>query len=166
MFDARATQQLEALFDQQMWALGRDVLRPGGNLLAARGLARRATSSTWFAEYDWGHLELCSSGVGVTCTERSLRLERGPVGPQLREASPLLFMQLATWFADYEAWVPHAAGSTWRHDTLTARTRPPRFAASDMEPLWRQAASMIGLSRRVTTTITAASTSPASTSTT
>lgn len=136
----RELSRLEKLFDQQMWALGRDVQAPLGNLLALRGLTRRpapegaAVSSTW-VDAARG-VELSSAGVRVTHPRGALFLDRGPLKPQLRGAPAVALGALAGWFADYEAWVQHAAGPAWRADSLRLRTRPARFTPDEAREAW------------------------------
>jgi hypothetical protein len=136
--------RLERLFDQQMWALGRDVTSPHGNLLALRGLRRvpappgAAVSSTWVDPA--AGVELSSAGVRVAREAAPLVLDRGPLKPQLVDAPPEALGALAGWFADYEAWVEGAAGAAWRDASLRQRTRPPRFTPLEAQALWRELA--------------------------
>jgi len=139
---ARELQELQRLFDQQMWAFGRDVIKPGDNLLARRGFQRtpaplsaQATSSVWkLTERDL-ELELSSVGVRLTTAGRCLFLDRDPTPNVLLQADPAPLARLLEWFSHYERWV-EAQSSTWRAESLAQRSRRPAFAAETMAPRW------------------------------
>ncbi|MEW6435333.1 MAG: hypothetical protein AB1730_27885 [Myxococcota bacterium] len=136
----RELSRLEKLFDQQMWALGRDVQSSVGNLLARRALTRRpapdgaAVSSTWVDEARG--VELSSAGVRVMHPRGALFLGRGPLKPQLQGAPTAALGALAGWFSDYEAWVDVEAGPAWRAESLALRTRPARFTPAEARAAW------------------------------
>jgi hypothetical protein len=142
MFDTRTAQQIEKLFDQQMWAFGRDVLRPEGNLLVLRGLTRcrapegSAVSSTWVEPHDWGTVALCSTGVRISCADGELELQRGPMQKQLVGVGEARFRKLAAWMAEYEAWVERVAGIEWRRGVLAVRQKAAKFSAEEMRVAW------------------------------
>ncbi len=142
MLDARALTRLERVFDLQMWAFGCDARHPRGNLFAARGMRctppppGAARSSVWSEAAGACVVELCSTGVTVTREGRSLRLERGPLGPQLR-AQPLeLLPELAQWVLGWERWVDENAGASWRDETLASRRRPAPWSTSGLRAEW------------------------------
>jgi hypothetical protein len=135
---------LERLFDQQMWCLGRDVMRPGDNLLAARGFRRTpapagaATSSLWHLRSDDADLELSSLGVRVTHAARSLFISRNATPRNVREADPALMAWLCAWFAAWEDWVRSRCGDAWRTQTLSERTRRAVVPGPEMSDAWRE----------------------------
>lgn len=145
---ARALQELQRLFDQQMWAFGRDVSRPDGNLLAKRGFQRGpapipgATSSLWRLEEAGLTLELSSLGVRATTQGRSVFLDRDPMARVLRNADPLPLHVLLQWFAAYEQWVSSEC-EAWRAESLAQRSRPPAFAAESMPSRWLALAALV-----------------------
>lgn len=139
MFDARTLTKWERVFDLQMWAFGCDARHPGGNLFARRGLRRSpppegsALSSTWTD----GEVSLSSLGVTVTREGRSLFVQRGPLGPQLRGQPVELLAVLAAWVLSWEAWVGSEVGATWRDESLSSRKRPAPWNASGLRDEWR-----------------------------
>lgn len=138
--EARA---LETLFDHQMWAFGRDVTRPAGNLFVLRGLRRVAAplgalvSSTWVHQEEGAQVSLSSRGVAYAGGGERLLLERGPLQPQLRGAPLHLVPALAAWVRRYERWV-HEVAPGWRESSLAARQRPSRYDAARLEAAWAQ----------------------------
>jgi hypothetical protein len=139
-----------------MWAFGRDVTRPGGNLFALRGLHRVAAppgglvSATWVHEDSGAQVSLSSRGVTYEGGGERLRLERGPLQPQLRGAPLHLVPALAAWVRGYERWV-HEVAPGWRESSLAARQRPSRYDAAGLEAAWAQwaarpASALSGLS--------------------
>lgn len=140
----RDLQRLERLFDQQMWCLGRDVLRPGDNLLAARGFHRTpaptgaATSSFWRLRCDDADLELSSLGVRLTRGAESLFVPRNATLRHVREADPALVAWLCAWFAAWEDWVGRRCGDAWRTQTLAERTRRAAVPGPEMSDAWRE----------------------------
>lgn len=136
--EARA---LETLFDHQMWAFGRDVARPEGNLFAQKGFTRvpapagAAHSSTWIDARAAERVSLSSLGVTYERGQAALRLERGPLQPQLVGAALELLPGLAAWVIDYERWVALAAPG-WRAQALASRQRPSRFDAEGLANGW------------------------------
>lgn len=142
--------RLERLFDQQMWAFGCDVRRPGDNLLARRGLVRRAAepgapgSGVWQGEEDGLTLALSSVGVAAARGGLALHLRRDPMGRQLVGVSPSLLAELFCWFARYEDWVATVAEPGWRGRALASRTRRPFLAAPEVAQAWRALASRCG----------------------
>lgn len=139
---ASEVHRLERLFDQQMWALGRDATRPEGNLLVRRGFSRAApppgaaTSGTYRLVDGDLELELSSLGVRATIGPHSVFLDRDPMARVLRGANPLALARLMRWLASYEAWVEAAAGPSWRQWALTQRSRPPALPAHEMASGW------------------------------
>lgn len=139
---AREVQRLERLFDQQMWALGRDATRPEGNLLVRRGFSRAApppgaaTSGTYRLVDGDLELELSSLGVRATVGPHTVFLDRDPMARVLRGADPLVLARLMRWLASYEAWIARAVDDSWRARTLTQRTRLPAVPAHDMASAW------------------------------
>lgn len=150
MLPAPALQKLQRLFDQQMWALGRDVTRPGDNLLAQRGFLRQApapgaaTSGVWRLEEGGLRLELSSVGARLSTEGRSVYLDREPLARQLRGVDPVPLARLLRWFADYERWV-EARAAGWRAQSLAQRSRPPAFAAPAMAEQWESFARQLEL---------------------
>ncbi len=148
----RALQELQRLFDQQMWAFGRDVSRPDGNLLARRGFERGpapipgATSSLWRLEENGLVLELSSLGVRATTQGRTVFLDRDPMAKVLRGADPIPLQALLLWFASYERWV-WSQCETWREQSLTQRSRRPAFDAGTMADRWTSLAALVAESR-------------------
>lgn len=144
MFDARTLTRLERLFDLQMWAFGCDARHVGGNLFARRGLVRTApaagaaTSSTWSD----ATVSLSSTGVTVTRGAETLLLQRGPLGPQLRDQPSALLRDFAAWVLEWEAWVATTVGATWRDEALNARTRPAPWNAAGLRAEWMEVASL------------------------
>lgn len=140
MLDARTLTKLERVFDLQMWAFGCDARHRDGNLFARRGMTRTpapegsALSSTWTD----GEVSLSSLGVRVTRGERSLFIQRGPLGPQLKEQPVELLSELATWILKWEAWVDSSVSATWRDESLASRVRPAPWNASELRDEWRQ----------------------------
>lgn len=147
MLSDRDVHWLEKLFDQQMWALGRDVVSPMGNLLARRGLVRlpappgASVSSTW-VDREAG-LSLNSAGVRLARNTEDIFFDRGPLKPQLARAGPKALGTIARWFAEYEDWVAKTAGLTWRAHSLAQRSRPPRFTAEAMPLEWARFAALL-----------------------
>lgn len=140
--DNRAVSRLEKLFDLQMWAFGCDARRAEGNLFAARGMRHTppppgcAWSSTWSETIGDLSIELGSAGVTVSEGEGQLKLQRGPLGPQLRGASAELLLAFARWVLNWEAWVEQQAGSAWRGSTLALRRRPSPWTAAGLREQW------------------------------
>ncbi|MBL8922947.1 MAG: hypothetical protein JNJ54_29125 [Myxococcaceae bacterium] len=140
----RTLQRFERLFDQQLWCLGRDVLRPGDNLLAARGFERTpappgaATSSLWRLRTEGSEVELSSLGVRLTRGATTLFVSRNTTLRQVREADPALVAGLCAWFAAYEDWVRSRCGDGWRAQTLSERTRRAAVPAAAMRDAWRE----------------------------
>lgn len=145
---ARALQEFQRLFDQQMWAFGRDVSRPDGNLLARRGFERGpapipgATSSLWRLHEDGLELQLSSLGVRATTQGRTVFLDRDPMAKVLRGADPLPLTELLQWFSEYERWVELHAPS-WRAESLGQRSRRAAFPAETMASRWHALAELI-----------------------
>jgi hypothetical protein len=139
---AREVQRLERLFDQQMWALGKDATRPGDNLLLRRGFSRTApppgaaTSGTYQLVDGDLEVELSSLGIRATFGPRTVFLDRDPMALVLRRADPLALARLMRWLASYEAWVEASVGASWRRWTLTQRSRPPSLPADEMASGW------------------------------
>jgi hypothetical protein len=146
-------QTLERLFDQQMWALGRDATRPGDNLLIRRGFTRAApppgaaTSGTYRLVDGDLELELSSLGIRVTVGTDSVYLDRDPMARVLRGANPLALALLMRWLASYESWVNEAVDASWREWTLRQRSRPPSLPAHEMAAGWTRLAVTIESSR-------------------
>jgi hypothetical protein len=142
-------QRLERLFDQQMWAFGRDATRAEGNLLAQRGFTRtppppgRDVSGTYCWSSAGLELELSSLGVRARRGSGEVFLDRDPMARQLPRADRGSLAALLQWFADYEAWVQQTVGVDWREAALRQRSRPPAFPAADMPRLWRELAQTI-----------------------
>lgn len=149
---ARAVQELERLFDQQMWAFGRDVVRPAGNLLALRGCRKTpsespgATSSVWRLSEPGLELELSSRGVRAVVDGRACFLDREPMPKLLREADVVPLPGLFAWFARYEAWVEEQCPG-WREESLGQRSRRPSFPAQVMSARWAAFAEAVEASR-------------------
>lgn len=138
MLDARQSQRLETLFDQQMFAWGVDV-RAEANLLLAHGFARAEpgdgrVSSTYRLTLPSGDVvELSSRGLRWrTGAGAAAALERGPIGPQLAGASAQALAAALRWCAAYERWVHAERGAAWRARALATRTRPPRIDPTAM----------------------------------
>ncbi|MCA3012067.1 MAG: hypothetical protein INH41_06640 [Myxococcaceae bacterium] len=151
----RDVQRLERLFDQQMWAFGRDATRAQGNLLALRGFTRtpppsgRDVSGTYRLEERGLGVELSSVGVRGCVGGREVFLDRDPMAKQVPRLDGVALSALLAWFADYEGWVQAAVGPAWRAASLEARSRPPAFPAAQMQGLWRALAEQVeGGSRR------------------
>lgn len=142
-------QRLERLFDQQMWAFGRDATRSEGSLLLARGFERtpppasRAVSGTYRLTDSGLELELSSLGVGARRDAREVFLDRDPMMRQLRYIDGPTLAALMRWLANYELWVHQTAGLDWRQRALLQRSRPPAFSAADMPALWRDFADTV-----------------------
>jgi hypothetical protein len=142
MFDARTLSRLEKVIDLQMWAFGCDARRAEGNLFAARGMRctppgpHERVSSTWSEAWNDSTVELSSRGLEVHLGGRSLRLQRGPVGPQLREAPVELLPVLAAWVLEWERWVAERCGANWRDETLRQRQRPAPWNADALRSEW------------------------------
>jgi hypothetical protein len=136
------TQRLSRLFDQQMWAFGRDATRAGGNLLIHRGFVRTApaagvpTSGTYRLVEEGLELELSSVGVRATCSEGTVFLDRDPMPRVLANAPPFTLARLMRWLASYETWVEQAAGDQWREASLRQRSRAPAFPSFEMASSW------------------------------
>jgi hypothetical protein len=146
-FDNRSLSRLEKLFDLQMWAFGCDARRPEGNLFAVRGMRRAAPppgsalSSTWSETVGELAIELSSAGVTVSAAGKQLKLQRGPLGPQLRGASAELLPALSRWVLNWESWVDVRAGSEWRPATLAQRRKPSPWSADEMRQQWLEASA-------------------------
>ncbi|MBE2251446.1 MAG: hypothetical protein IAE78_18035 [Myxococcus sp.] len=146
---AREVQALERLFDQQMWALGRDAARSTGNLLLRRGFSRAPpapgakTSGTYRLREGALDLELSSLGVRATVEANTVFLDRAPMARVLRGAHPHALASLMRWLASYEAWVDGAAGASWRETTLEERSRPPSLPARQMAAAWQDFAASV-----------------------
>jgi hypothetical protein len=145
----RDLQRLERLFDQQMWAFGRDATRPGDNLLVRRGFSRsppppgREVSGTYRLASGDLEVELSSLGVRATAGERAVFLDRDPMSRQVPRVDATVFVKLLEWFANYELWVQDAAGREWRDSALRQRSRGPAFDAAEMPILWREFARKV-----------------------
>lgn len=130
--------RLERVFDLQMWAFGCDARHPGGNLFAKKGMQRTAPpegsalSSTWSES----NVSLSSLGIRITRGEQSLFVQRGPLGPQLREQPVELLSELATWILNWEAWVDANVSATWRDQALASRVRPAPWTAAGLRAEW------------------------------
>lgn len=139
---AREVQRLERLFDQQMWALGKDATRPGDNLLLRRGFDRAApppgaaTSGTYRLIDGELELELSSLGIRATVGPNSVFLDRDPMARVLLAANPVALARLMRWMASYEVWVEEAVGASWRQWALMQRSRPPALPAHEMASGW------------------------------
>ena len=146
---AREVQRLHRLFDQQMWAFGRDTTCPEGNLLLRRGFVRTppppgaASSGTYRLVEGDLELELSSLGVRATRGAHSVFLDRAPMASLLRGADPLALVRLMRWLASYEAWVEQVAGPAWRSASLLQRSRPPVLPASEMANSWNRTAECL-----------------------
>lgn len=146
---ARELQRFERLFDQQMWCFGRDVLRPGDNLLAARGFLRTpappgaATSSFWRLHSDDAEVELSSLGVRVTRGAVPLFVPRNATSRHVRDADPAFVAWLCAWFAAWEDWVRGRCGEAWRTQTLSERTRRAVVPGPEMSDAWRELERLI-----------------------
>lgn len=142
MFDARTLNRLEKVVDLQMWAFGCDARRPEGNLFAARGMrcspppVGEQVSSTWSELWQGATIALSSRGLELQQGERRLCLQRGPLGPQLRDAPLELLPVLATWVLEWERWVEAVCGTHWRDATLRQRQRPARWDAHALRDQW------------------------------
>lgn len=142
MLDARTLTRLERVFDLQMWAFGCDARHPQGNLFAKRGMhctppPRGSAQSSVWSECDGDCVvALSSTGVHVTRDERSLRLQRGALEPQLRAQSAAMLRDLAAWILEWESWVDEVAGRAWREQALASRTRPAPWNASGLRDQW------------------------------
>ncbi|MDP2269579.1 MAG: hypothetical protein Q8K32_02535 [Archangium sp.] len=151
LLDDRTLSRLEKLFDLQMWSFGCDARRAGGNLFALRGMrcmpapAGSALSSTWSETAGELTIELSSAGVTVRAHDRTLTLQRGPLGPQLRDVSTELLSALASWVLTWEAWVDLQQGPDWRPQTLAQRRRPSPWTADELRQQWRQLAANLEL---------------------
>jgi hypothetical protein len=145
----RDVQRLERLFDQQMWAFGRDATRVEGNLLALRGFSRtppppgRDVSGTYRLREDGLELELSSLGVRARSAGGEVFLDRDPMMRQVPRVDGAALAALMRWVADYEAWVQRTAGADWRGAALGQRSRPPAFDAASMPHLWRELAARV-----------------------
>ena len=137
----QVVQHLERLFDQQMWAFGRDVNSPHGNLLAWRGLVRSPppqgskVSSTWT---DCGEPRVALSSTGLILDGGgglTLTMERGPLQKQLRDANEEPLRVLTRWCATYELNL-QTAYPGWREASLGLRSKRPWCSANSMPRLW------------------------------
>ncbi len=134
--NAQEIGQLERLFDQQMWAWGRDVQSPHGNLLLGYGFIRTPAPAGCGSSSVYRFEDLVLDSIGLTCG--SIRLERGSLAwlsrqDSSRTALAHVFMQLIA----YECWVAqHFVG--WRQQSLDARTRRVAFSAEEMQAKYRE----------------------------
>lgn len=145
----REVQALERLFDQQMWALGKDATRPGDNLLLRRGFDRAApppgaaTSGTYRLVDGDLEVELSSLGIRATVGPDSVFLDRDPMARVLRGADPRALARLMRWLASYELWVSNEVDPAWRESTLVQRSRRPAFTAGEMTASWSGFAALL-----------------------
>lgn len=132
---------LKELCDQQFWLFGRDINRPGGNLLIEAGFERRRFGSGRPTQYVFEcpecSISLWGFGLHWICHERDQALFTSRDGEFLKagasnllavrdpwtverrlrlgeEADSLLAAEVSRWFAEYEAWVLDAAGPDHR----------------------------------------------------
>jgi hypothetical protein len=123
--------RLEKLFDQQMWAFGRDVQSPSGNLLIHYGMSKStATQEGRSSLYRKDPVSLDSTGAQLG----AVRLERGPLK---NSGSTTELQQLLRWLLTYERWV-RVTAPEWRSIALNARRRPVPFSASAMLEVYEQ----------------------------
>ncbi len=113
---------LRTLFEHQMWAFGRDVQSPYGNLLIHYGFVKSPAvvagrSSLYLLD------DVSLDSVGLQLGE--VRLERGPICESSR-LTPLL-----QWLLRYERWV-EALAPGWRSISLSQRRRPACFSPHEM----------------------------------
>lgn len=136
---------LKELSDQQFWLFGRDINRPGGNLLIEAGFERRRFGSGRPTQYVFEcpqcSISLWGFGLHWVCHDRdqaafvsrdgkfldagatSLLAVRDPwtVGRRLRlggNADGRLCRETCEWLAAYESWVLDAAGPGYRTEAL------------------------------------------------
>ncbi len=127
-----------------MFSLGQDVRAPQGNLLVRFGFEKSSSpaapgvSSTYTLSLGGDEcLALTSDGVCLRCAARDLRLDRGPMLPQLKALSVEQLKRLLAWLAEYETWVACTCGDQYRARSLAARSRAPRVAPSEMTAAYR-----------------------------